>query len=781
MNNKSVDMQMLKFIKFKLFRFVLLIVVVLSFAFICDRYIYPLPIEKLVKEQAYFVYDRNGQLLNSFASSDYFWRKLVTLEDLSPNLISSVLSIEDKYFYYHPGFNLFSFVNAAIDNYKAGRVVRGGSTITMQIARMIEPKQRSYFNKLIEIARAMQLEWHFTKDELLVLYFNLAPYGGNIEGVGAATHFYFDKEPDDLTLSEAAILTAIPSSPNKYRPDLHPKECQERRNKILSILLKNNIVSDVEYQHALVEEIPVVRMSRPFVAPHFSQSLLQKHSGESELHSTIDLNIQVVVNRLAEMHAASLEKLGIHNLSVVVIDNQSRELLVLVGSADYDDVEHNGQVNGALAFRSPGSTLKPFIYALGFEDGFVSPATKVDDIPISYSGYAPENYDSEYHGIISIDEALIESRNIPAVNLTAQVGLKRFYNLLVDGGISSLNKKYYEYGLPLVLGACELNLLELSNLFVTLANYGEYAPVRQLLDQDTSVTKKVLSDEASYLVSDILSNLQRPELTTSWEFTRDLPTIAWKTGTSYGRRDAWTIGYNPSYTVGVWAGNFSGEGSPDLVGVETAAPLMLNIFRELSRDKEVKWFKMPAEIGVREVCTMSGMLKNKYCQTGRQDLYISQKSPNKLCTVHRQIIVDKSSGSLLCRACAYGKDIDTLIIEQWEPRVSSWMMKQQLITKLPEHNKYCNGLIDDDAPIIVSPENGSIFEMIAGVPKEYQKILFQASSTLKSKTVHWFLNNELYQKSNGDEQVFFFPEKGKHQLVCVDDFGHSSKIMFEVK
>jgi penicillin-binding protein 1C len=637
---------------------------IIFLAAIADRSIFPLPVNRLTKDHAYFIYGRDGSLLCSFASTDHFWRKPVTLGGISPTLVATVLACEDRWFRYHPGFNPVSLLLAAIDNIKAGEIVRGGSTITMQIARMMEPKPRTITNKIIEILRAVQLELHYSKDELLEIYFNLAPYGGNIEGIGAATHFYFGKSPDRLSISETAILTAIPASPNKYRPDRNPTTCRDRRNVLLTLLYNAGEISEIDYNEALEEEMPTHRSTRPFIAPHFCQSMINQYSGLSEIHTTIDLSIQTMAEQLSRDHLASLRAKGIHNLAVVVIDNTTGELLALVGSPDFNDTRHSGQINGATAIRSPGSALKPFVYALGFETGKITPATKIDDIPVSYAGYSPENYDEEYHGLVSAQDALIQSLNVPAVNVTADIGLKEYYDLLLAAGISSLDKQYFEYGLPLVLGGCEVSLLELSNLYSMLANGGWYRPIRKSTESDTTQSRQILSDEACYITSSILANLERPELTSSWEFTKDLPTIAWKTGTSYGRKDAWTIGYNPAYTVGVWAGNFSGEGSPYLVGVETAAPLMLAIFREISIGQEIKWYEIPDGVAVRNICTVSGMLPDENCPTTRDELYIRYNSPANRCSVHKRIIIDQKKNHMLCRACAHGKNADTITVEQ---------------------------------------------------------------------------------------------------------------------
>jgi len=758
-----------------------IIAMLTCFGFLLDRYVFPLPVERLNRPHSQFIYARDGRLLTAFASSDYFWRQPVTLGEISPDLVRSVVACEDRWFYYHPGFNPVSMIEAAVANIKAGRVVRGGSTITMQIARMMEPKSRTIGNKLIESFRSMQLELHYSKDELLEIYFNTVPYGGNIEGVGAASHFYFGKRPDRLTLSEAAILTAIPASPNLYRPDIAGNVCRMRRDQVLAYLHDRANITNEEYRAAIGEEIPTKRLERPFVAPHFCQIVAAQYPERSDIVTTIDPFTQTVAERLAREHITVLHDRGIHNLSVVVIDNKTGELLAQVGSPDFNDDRHNGQINGAYALRSPGSALKPFVYALGFETGAITPSSRLDDIPISYRGYSPENYDQTYHGVVAVRDALVQSLNVPAVNLTSQIGLRPFYDFLKAGGLSSLTQEYDYYGLPLVLGSGEVSLMDLSAAYSSLARHGTYLPVRILCDSPSAPPTRLLSDETCYILSTILAELHRPDLPTSWEFTADMPTVAWKTGTSFGRRDAWAVGYNPDYTVGVWVGNFSGEGSPYLVGAEAAAPLMLSLFREITTGHEPRWFEQPAGVGIRDVCTVSGDLPGKYCHSTRRELYIKGVSPCAVCPVHRQIFVDHKTGYMLCRACTHGKQIDSVIVEEWPPRVTEWLLDHGVIPSLPQHNPQCRGIFAENIPVIISPEDSSIFVMEPTIPGEYQKILFDASVALDARTLHWFLDERLFATCDAGGRIFYAPQPGRHSLMCIDDFGRSSKVTFEVK
>jgi penicillin-binding protein 1C len=743
--------------------------------------VFPLPEHLLKRPASAFVYSRDGQLLNCFTSPDRFWRKPVTLAQLSPLMVKSVLVNEDRWFYWHPGFNPVSLVEAAVDNVQAGRFVRGGSTITMQIARMIEPKERTIPNKILEVVRAVQLELNYSKDDLLEMYFNLAPYGGNIEGIGAAAYLYFGKNPDQLSVSEIAVLTALPTSPTKLRPDRDLPACLVRRNSVLVRLRDEKLISSREYTQALREEVPVTRVSPVVAAPHFCQSVVAAHPDEAEIHSTLDYGLQVTCERLAQNYQIGLSAKGIQNLALVVLDNRSGELRAMVGSADFADVTNHGQVNGALAPRSPGSALKPFAYALGFDKGLISPALKVEDLPINYAGYIPVNYDEQYHGVVSVSEALIQSLNVPAVNLTAKIGLGNVCGLLQAGGITTLTRKPIEYGLPLILGSGEVNLMELTNLYAALARGGVSLPVRFTKEMPLGQPVRLFSEEAGYLVTEILAELKRPDLPSSWEFTVDLPKLAWKTGTSYGRKDAWAIGYDPDYTVGVWTGNFSAEGSIAIVGAEAAAPLMFDIFGALYPDGNDSWFKMPSGIDERAVCAVSGQVSTEACPDAIGEHYIVGISPTTRCTVHQTILVDTKSGYSVCRSCAVAGQCKETTVENWSPRLAAWLAERGMVRFQPPHNPDCRGELAGDGPVIVSPERDAVYSLRPSVPKQYQHILFQASLPLDSRQAHWFVDGQLFATAPSDSSVFYLPERGRHHVLCVDAYGRSASVNIQVQ
>jgi penicillin-binding protein 1C len=744
--------------------------------------IIPFPKEKLTPPPSTIVLDRNGELLRVFLSKDEMWQIPVSSEKISPRLKLAVTGYEDQYFRWHFGINPIALIRAAIINLKSGRIKQGGSTITMQVARMMEPKERTIPNKLIEMFRALQLELRYSKDEILDFYFNLAPYGGNIIGVGAASHLYFHKSPDQLSLGECALLATIPNSPNLFRPDVDLQATINAREKVLKILFVRRIINRQQYEEALTEPIPEKRFEVPFRIPHLSTKLSQLYPQNSKLETTIDAKIQQRAESILQTYLGPLRNQGITNGAVVVIENETRNVLAMVGSYDFFDEKNQGQVNGAMSPRSPGSALKPFIYAIGIEQGLITPQSLLYDVPIEYSGYKPINYDEMYHGVVTVEEALIRSLNIPAVNLCAQLGNDGIHSFLNEAGISTLPKPRDYYGLSLILGGCEVTLVELANLYAGIADGGKFRPYRWLKDQPEQEGKSLLSDGTCYIISEMLSQLRRPELPSSWEYAMNLPKIAWKTGTSYGHRDAWSIGYTPQYTIGVWVGNFDGKGVPGLVGAEKAAPILFALFSALEKPAENKWFIQPQGVSRRQVCAVSGMALSNYCALVKEELYLPGKSPIEKCNIHQMILVDKKTGSRLCSHCRIGRTYDEKIVEQWPAEIATWMERNGYpIEKIPEHFSGCSKLASGEKPIIRAPSANTEFKIRPAVALKYQKILLDASVSNRTEKIFWFLNGKLIYSGVAAEKIFIEPKIGTHNLKCMDDEGRMSEVKFVVK
>jgi len=762
-------------------RLFLIFPIALFLALAIANWLLPIPLDQLQPTASTIVRDRNGELLRAFLAPDQMWRIRVNAEEIAPALKTTVIAYEDKYFYWHVGINPVAVARAAIANLQARRVVQGGSTITMQVARLMEPKERTLANKLVEAFRALQLEWRYSKDEILTFYFNLAPYGGNIVGAGAAAYFYFNKSADQLSLGESALLAAIPNSPNLYRPDLNPRAAAHARQKILALLEQQGKTSDRRVEEANSEPLPRRRFDLPFLTPHLSEKLTQLYPHRERLETTIDASVQKLAQNILVTNIQPLRQRGINNGAIVVIENKSQDVLAMVGSADFFDEHNDGQVNGAMSPRSPGSALKPFIYALGFEHGLISPQSLLYDVPVEYGGFKPVNYDDQYHGAVTVEDALIRSLNVPAVNLYAQLGEQGIYGFLQEAGVTTLPKTREYYGLSLILGGCEVTLLELTNLYAGLANRGRFRPYRLLTSLDQVEGKTLLSPGACYLATDILSQLRRPELPAVWDASISIPTVAWKTGTSYGHRDAWSIGYTPRCTIGVWAGNFDGKGVPGLVGAEVAAPILFALFNALEKPSGSNWFLQPAGVEHRQVCSISGMPLSEFCATAKDERFLPGISPNQGCSIHQLLFVDKKTGQRLCSHCRVGKKVSEKIVEQWPAEIATWLARTGYpIQRIPEHYSKCSKVAAGETPVIRSPVANAEYKVRSGVNLRYQKILLDASVSNLSKRIYWFLNGRMIFSGDPREKVFMKPQKGRHTLMCMDDEGRSTEVKIRI-
>ncbi len=767
------------------------------------HFCFPLPKEKLQPSPSTIVLDRSGEWLRAFTTEDDMWRfPEASLDEISPLFQTAMLTYEDKWFYHHWGINPVSIVCAAIDNFRAGKIIRGGSTITMQLARLMEPKERTLPNKVIEVFRAFQLELTYSKSEILTFYFNMLPYGGNIVGSGAAARLYFNKPQSALSLGEAALLAAIPNSPEYLRPDRFPERATKAKKKVLHRLKDAGKITENRLQEALQEPIPLERYTIPFKAPHLTRLLAKKHpshtpqnSTHNRIYTTIDLRYQEVTDQILRERLRPLQAQGVSTGAAVILDTKSREVLALVGSHDFFDKDSDGQVNGTLALRSPGSTLKPFIYALAIDKGLITPQSLLYDVPVDYVGYTPENYDGKFTGYVTARDALARSLNVPAVNLYAKMEKNQLYDFLNYAGISTLNASD-EYGLSLVLGGCGINLLELTTLYTGLANMGEFAPYKFLLDLEKVNTKakklthdssldyseqRLLKPETCWIVTDMLTTLKRPDYPRTFDLTGTMPKVAWKTGTSYGHRDAWSVGYSPELTIGVWLGNFNGTGAPILSGAEAAAPVLFALFTALSGEKKVQWFNKPETLKTRLVCALTGQPLSLHCPTSITDVYIPGISSARECDTHKTVQIDVDTGVRLCSSCRPGRNYRQEKIAVFPAEVATWLnVNGFAIPKLPDHNEDCTRLLAGTKPIILSPSQDTVYHIRPNIPLEYQKIRLSASVSGDTQDIFWFLNGELVFNGKAVESTFLTPVVGKHELTCIDGAGRSTTLPLNI-
>ena len=395
--------------------------------------LFPFPHEKLERPYGQIVYDRNGDLIRMFLASDGHWRFRAQLDQITPQLVDAIVASEDQWFRYHPGVNPVSVLRAALSNLRAGGIVSGASTIPMQIARLMEPRPRNFQSKLLEALRALQMSRLYSKDELLEIYLNLTPYGGNIEGIRAASYFYFGKKPDRLSWAETALVTTLPRSPVSYDPTRNLELSTRARDRVIAQLRGKGIISPSQARTASSPRLPDHKQKQPLRAPHFAEMVRRQNPRSQELHTTLDLEIQRAAEFQIDSRKAQLRRQGIGNVAVVIIENETRKVVALVGSAGHSDSAYQGQVNGATARRSPGSALKPFLFALAYDRGLIVPDSPLLDVPYDYAGYVPKNYDRRYRGQVSASQALVQSLNVPAVHLLSRTGLQNFHQLLISG------------------------------------------------------------------------------------------------------------------------------------------------------------------------------------------------------------------------------------------------------------------------------------------------------------------------------------------------------------
>ncbi len=726
---------------------------------------------------------RDGTLMRLTLAPDQQYRLWVPLQRISPILVDSVLLYEDRRFRWHPGVNPAALLRSTWHTFTGARR-EGGSTLTMQLARRLyRLDTRHVPGKLRQIAAALWLEARYSKDEILEAYLNTAPYGANIEGVEAASLIYFHKSAQALTMPEALTLAVIPQNPVKRVASRGRNAAlQGARDRLWGIWQQLHPQDARPHAPEALLALPAQgRASLPFLAPHLTDMLLaQTASGVTEVHTTVDLRMQRTVERVIKAYIRSHEDIGIRNASAMLVDAQTMEVRAMVGSADYRDAAIEGQVNGTLAKRSPGSTLKPFIYALALDQGLLHPRTMLKDAPTSFGPFTPENFDGQFVGPLSAQDALIRSRNIPAVAVAAKLSKPNLYGFLQLNQISKLESESH-YGLALVLGGGEVTMEELARLYALLPNDGLMRPLayttEQAAEHDAALRKQallqVLSPEAAFITLDMLRQSPRPD-----SGLPARPAIAWKTGTSWGFRDAWTAGVFGRHVLVVWIGRFDGASNPAYIGIQAAAPLFLRIvdaLRAEGLDPGETAHRISPNLREVEVCTDTGGLPDALCPVRSKTWFIAGKSPILQSTLHKAVWVDERTGQALCgphpEQQPHAKQI---LIEQW----GSDMRRLFRQAGLPRRQAPVNGCQGDDpnaaagsAPSITSPLRGVSYVLRASHP---QALTLRADGAAGVKALYWFADDALIARVLPGESVSWLPpQPRRYTLRVVDDQGRA--------
>ena len=728
------------------------------------------------------VWSADGELLRVTRSSDDQYRMWVSLSGISPALVRAVLLKEDRWFYWHPGINAAALIRGAFRTYIVGDR-QGGSTITMQLARLMYGlNTRTPGGKLQQIAAALWLEARYSKHDLLEAYLNLVPLGGNIQGVGAASRIYFGKSPDRLTPAEALTLAVIPQRPSKRAGrDASESDLIAARAQLSEAWLRGQRDTVAERRQL---ELPVVvkaRYSMPFTAPHFVDSLLANRTQPaSRIDTTIDGGLQRLVERHIQRYLQQHHTRGIHNASAILVDARDMAVRAWVGSADYWNEEIDGQVNGVTAKRSPGSTLKPFVYALAIDQGLLHPQTVLRDLPTSFGPFTPENFDGRFFGPVTAEAALIRSRNIPAVSVAMQLRQPTLYQFLQTAGIRDMKPESF-YGLALPLGGGEVTMEELAGLYAMLANQGLLRPLRVELSRPTKEGVRLLSPQASFITLDMLRHNPRPDVDGTVPARARWP-IAWKTGTSWGFRDAWSAGIVGPYVLVVWIGDFEGRSNPAFVGADAAAPLFFRIADSLNLarpDEAIPPFTPPAGVKKVAVCAESGDLPNAYCPRTSETWYIPGKSPIRVSQLHRAVAMSPATGRPECPP--YPADTRFEVFEFWPSDMLKLFRQAGMPRRTPPPLPGCAADDPLDGPRITSPLRGVSYALRRS--KGLEDIALDADVTADVRNVFWFDGRTLIGAHRvADGPLAWRPsDSGVHLIRIVDDHGRSAERDVDVR
>ncbi len=724
------------------------------------------------------VFDREGRLLRLTLAPDGRYRLWVPLARISPRMVDATLLQEDRFFRLHAGVNPVALARAAARTYLTSGRRMGGSTLTMQLARIrYAVDSRSVRGKLVQVLRALQLERHYSKQEILEAYLNLAPYGRNVEGVGAASLIYFEKEAERLGLAEALALAVIPQSPARRAPGESNGALEAARARLGRRWLAAHPGEPAERAGLAGPLVARAPAALPFLAPHFVDGVLAS-GGEGTVVTTLDLRRQRLVERALRAHVQRRRGIGIDNAAALLVDRRSMEVLAAVGSADFFDERIQGQVDGTRAKRSPGSALKPFLYGLAVEQGLVHPRSILKDAPARFRGYDPENFDGRFAGPLTATEALVRSRNVPAVELASRLdpGLHAF---LVRAGITGLRPEAH-YGLALVLGGAEVTMEELVRLYALLPNGGLVRPLRKRLADPAAPGERLLSEEAAWVVLDMLAQNPRPGSAMAGSVDRH-PEVAWKTGTSHGYRDAWAVGMVGPYVLAAWVGRFDGQGNPAFVGLEAAAPLLFDVVDALRAEGRVDPVARPPPPALARVavCAVSGKLPGPRCRHTVPTWFLPGVSPIDTCDVHREVLVDTAGR----RACAAGPGVRAEVYEFWPSDLLRLFAEAGIPRRVPPPQAPgCR--FDDRAargapPKITSPQEGVTYSLRAARVGE-EPIPLTAVTDADAREVFWFVDAELVGAARRGEPVLWRARPGRFVVRAVDDQGRAGAARVQV-
>ncbi|MFK8059660.1 MAG: penicillin-binding protein 1C [Polaribacter sp.] len=749
-------------------------------------YAFCLPKELFTKPTSTVITSNNNELLGALITKDGQWR-FPHNDSVPQKFKTCLIQFEDEHFYKHPGFNPVSIFKALKKNIKAGKVKGGGSTITQQVIRLSrDNRDRTYFEKLKELVLATRLEFRFSKEKIITFWSSNAPFGGNIVGLDAASWRYFNRKSTDLSWAESATLAVLPNAPNLIYPGKNQHKLLAKRNRLLKKLLVKKVIDSLTYELSVLEELPQKAYRIPQIAPHLLQKINKEKKGEF-VKTTVDKKLQNQANTIVKNHYNQLSQNGIYNISVLVLDVKTRQVLSYVGNAPTDK-KHQKDVDIIDKPRSTGSILKPFLYAAMLDAGDLLPNTLVADVPTNFGSYKPENFDKKYAGAISAKLALSKSLNVPTVRMLQSFGLDKFHHYLQKLQLKDLKKNANHYGLTLALGGAESNLWDLCKSYASLAStvnhYTENSSryfknefseptfyADEKIDFGAKSSEKNIFDAASiYLTFESLKDVNRPNSEENWEFFDSSKQIAWKTGTSFGFRDAWAIGTTKDFVVGVWVGNADGEGRPGLVGVQTAAPILFDIFDKLPNSE---WFEKPFdEMTEIEICAKSGYRATVICEDKKLEFVQNSGLKTAPCPYHILVNVDASENYQVNTSC---ESLENIKQKSWfvlTPLMEYYYKdKNPFYKSLPKFRNDCLGENKNSMKFIYPSEKSTVF-----LPKDFDgkknEIILKVAHSNSEAILYWYVNNMFLGTTKEINEFAVDLKTGDYKISVTDSFGN---------
>lgn len=758
-------------------------------------YCFSLPKQLFQTPTSTIIESSEGDLLGAKIAGDGQWR-FPKKDSISTKFEDCIVEFEDAYFYKHPGFNPISMFKALKQNLKAKKAKRGGSTLTQQVIRLSRNgKKRTYFEKIVELILATRLELKYSKKEILSFYAANAPFGGNVVGVEAASWRYFGRNTHALSWAETATLAVLPNAPSLIYPGKNQQKLLEKRNRLLKKLLDEQYIDELTYKLSIIEILPQKPYPLPQIAPHLLEKTVKFYKGK-RIKTSVKKELQEQANNIIKNHYNELKQNQIHNISVLILDVKTRKVLTYIGNSPTNKENHK-DVDIIDKPRSTGSILKPFLYTAMLDAGDILPKTLIADVPTTIASYNPQNFNQKFDGAVFADEALSRSLNVPAVRMLQSFGLDRFHHYLKKLNLKDIKYNANHYGLSLILGGAESNLWDLCKSYASLSSTinhyddtsGEYYKNEFIepsflhdfaADFGKTSTEKTLFDAGSiYMTFESMKKVSRPDSEGNWELFDSSKKIAWKTGTSFGFRDAWAIGVTKDYVVGVWVGNADGEGRPGLVGVTTAAPILFDVFETLPQSS---WFQKPFDELVEiEICSKSGYRVSEICEKKEKQFVQVSGLKTKPCPYHQWVHLDENEEYQVNSSC---EQLNKMTHKSWfvlPPLMEYYYQQKNSIYKaLPRYKKECEGENIQLMDFVYPKENLSVY-LPKNLNGKTNELVLKITHSIPKTKVFWYLDEKFIRQTKELHQLAIKPQKGNYKITALDEYGNEISRRIEIK